>query len=65
MSDAIYVTYQVFFLRLLSDGMVAILMTGGEFLCNPIVGREFKELSARSIYCKNNIFITTFIVHLK
>jgi len=50
-------TYQVFFffLHVPSDSLIAILMIDGEFVCNPIVGRVFKEISARSIKFMANV----------
>jgi hypothetical protein len=47
--------YQVFFLYIPSDSLVAVLVIDGEFICNPIVGRVFKEISARSIKVVANI----------
>jgi hypothetical protein len=38
--------------------LVAVLMMDGEFVCNPIVGRVFKEISAQSIKV---IAIITFL----
>jgi len=49
-------TYQVFFfLHLPSDSLIEILVIDGEFACNPIVGRVFKEISAQSIKVMANV----------
>jgi hypothetical protein len=42
-------TFQMFFLCPPSDSFIAILVRDGVFLYKPVVGRVFKEISARSI----------------